>query len=455
MSRNFRNFLWFLFGCIIAAVPLLAEAETISSSTYRFVRFNKYSAPTVYGTWVQFDMSASSTEFYSVGCPASVGGYYVPGKGCNSTPTGSGSGNISYEIQQNTGPGCPLNQNWTLSGQVCTRPDCAPDQIRDENGICRSSCPDGEIQEGDSCVCPFRHERNESGVCELKCPHPKGYRPAGLDYVSGSGAIPDSACVDNCVFNTGMCAALGGTWACDVGPSTGNTCSLPSDPPGPEPEPGDPPPPPPAEPLSKDSPEYDCASKGMASGTVNGQTVCVPASETKSTNNTEQKITRPDGSVGKETTETTTRCSGSDCVTTSTTTISGGGSTGTKEDGTTVTETSGKGACEENPSAPQCKPDEPEFDRPGTGSFEGKGDEVAAAQQAVAAKIEQIKNQVASMFGALGTGGGGLSCDSGVPINALGTNFNLCFASQEGNLHPLQVAVLVIAALAALLIIFR
>lgn len=35
---------------------------------------------------------------------------------------------------------CPLNQNWTLSGSLCTRPDCLTGQVRLSDGTCSKDC---------------------------------------------------------------------------------------------------------------------------------------------------------------------------------------------------------------------------------------------------------------------------------------------------------------------------
>lgn len=238
---------------------------------------------------------------------------------------------------------------------------------------------------------------------------------------------------------------MGGGWNCTLGPSSGDTCDASAPVGNDDPKP--------AEPMPKTSKEYDCVSQGKGFGVSNGQTVCVEPDTTKSKNKTEQTVTRPDGSTSKETTNTTTVCSGAgSCTTTTVTTVSGGGSTGEKPDGTTTSTTTGDGACKANPDSPACKPG---FTKPTKGKFPGKESDIEDAEQALTAKVNQIKAQIAGLFQTMQTGSGGLPCDGGVPVRALGINFNLCFATQEGNLQPLQIAILVIAALASLVIIFR
>jgi len=46
-----------------------------------------------------------------------------------------------YDIKAYSGYSCPSNQNWTLSGSNCTRPDCGPGDVRDPaTGVCQSAC---------------------------------------------------------------------------------------------------------------------------------------------------------------------------------------------------------------------------------------------------------------------------------------------------------------------------
>ncbi|MBW7902270.1 MAG: hypothetical protein H3C26_12365 [Rhodocyclaceae bacterium] len=444
MSRNFRNFLWFLVGCIAAAVPLLSMAETIPAVQMRWARVHTLSSPIVYGPTVWVGMDQSSV-LYQLACEA-AGSHIKAPDGC-----------VGWSQWQNgIAYNCPTGQGWTFSssGNVCTRPDCAEGETRGEDGICRGpECPPGEEPNSSGVCVPIpcsRHYeyRDANGNCVPKCIHPEGFSPAGLGGASGSGgSMPGSVCVDACVFPTTTCVRFPetGAYGCGLGPSTGNTCD--PDAPAGDDDPK------PAEPLPKDSPESDCVSQGKAYGQVNGKTVCVQPDQVSTKNKTEQTVTRPDGTTGKETTNTTTVCSGAgSCTTTTVTTVSGGGSTGEKPDGETTTTTTGNGACKANPDSPACKPG---FTKPTKGEFPGKESDIEDAEQALTAKVNQIKTQIAGLFQTMQTGSGGLPCDGGVPVRALGINFNLCFATQEGNLQPLQIAILVIAALASLVIIFR
>lgn len=206
-------------------------------------------------------------------------------------------------------------------------------------------------------------------------------------------------------------------------------------------------------------PAAGCIANGQEWGTVNGQVVCVspgPTTKTTQTSTASQQVTRPDGSTGTVNTTTTSVCTGAGaCTSTTTTTVAGGGKTGTDPNGTTTTTTNGdkNGVCKEDPKAAGCG-DVPKFVLPKPGKFNSKQTDIEAAQQQLTNQVNTIKGQIASMFGSLSTGGGGLACGQGVQIPQLGINFNLCFSPYEQKLGPIQAAVMFIATLAALFIIF-
>lgn len=61
----------------------------------------------------------------------------------------AGTGTMWLAIKAVNQYQCPANQNWTLSGSTCTRPDCVPPQVRDSGtGQCVSDCPKGKIYGG-------------------------------------------------------------------------------------------------------------------------------------------------------------------------------------------------------------------------------------------------------------------------------------------------------------------
>ena len=64
------------------------------------------------------------------------------------TDTSVGDDSLCYKYQGNA---CPPNQNWTLSGANCTRPDCTATQVRNEVGLCIEKSTGKSAPEDQSC----------------------------------------------------------------------------------------------------------------------------------------------------------------------------------------------------------------------------------------------------------------------------------------------------------------
>lgn len=94
---------------------------------------------------------------------------------------------------------CPVNQNWTLSGSTCSRPDCVTGQTRDSGGVCR--CPAGEEVVGGACtaVCPENATRDGSGSCVCNAGHARSSEGEciGAAEGKGQGDAPGELCVGN------------------------------------------------------------------------------------------------------------------------------------------------------------------------------------------------------------------------------------------------------------------
>lgn len=209
-----------------------------------------------------------------------------------------------------------------------------------------------------------------------------------------------------------------------------------------------------------------CASKGQCPAYVNNVTVCVacnPGTTTKFPGSSSTQTKTPDPSTGQVASTTTTNknttCVDGVCTTTTTiTTTSGGsGAGGTGAGSTSQTNTQQNQQdqatfCEENPNSSMCSKD-PTFKGPGAGSFTSKSTEIQDAERALSQKIDQIKAESSAIFGKLSTGAGGLPCDAGITV--LGQQFRLCFSDFERSLSVVGSALLLIASLIALVIIFR
>ena len=154
--RALRLFSWFLFGVGLAFVWLVppARAETISATLSngdagwqagpRYSRKGDLvaacseiwpgrsyqlhqSSATDYNCWYQSGQYWLIENGNTPWCPSDMQNCYV-------------SGWHSYG-QSKSQYSCPAGQNWTLSGQNCTRPDCAAGEGRTgADGVCRTAC---------------------------------------------------------------------------------------------------------------------------------------------------------------------------------------------------------------------------------------------------------------------------------------------------------------------------
>lgn len=136
MNRALRNLAWFAVGVFLSAFLVIANAETIpatnqgSQAQYRIY----YSANPDAGGF-------QWTAWFATGAAAcaSVGGTAGP-QYCVAVVTGYPNGfTFAYGSGSNIVYTCPTGQNWTLSGQQCTRPDCVSPQVRNPNtGVCEA-----------------------------------------------------------------------------------------------------------------------------------------------------------------------------------------------------------------------------------------------------------------------------------------------------------------------------
>lgn len=193
------------------------------------------------------------------------------------------------------------------------------------------TCPDGESQDG-------------SGACHKVCPT-SGTQLAGMGTVFEAGnGLTSTVCLAGCEASAFMAARQDGknyVW----GPisATGKACTQ-----GPAGLPS----------TSQASPQ---CGVGQCPGTLNGQTICVPCSESKQdtkASSSETAASAASGAApgpGQTTTQSgssSTTCAGDTCTTTGQQTVQNpDGSTETK----TTTTTQSKGDyCKENPKAGAC-----------------------------------------------------------------------------------------------------
>lgn len=91
--------------------------------------------------------------------------------------------------------------------------------------------------------------------------------------------------------------------------------------------------------IPKNSPEYDCVSKGMGYGFVNGAVKCVAKTSSKEKETKSSETTKADGSKTKETKTDNTVCTAGVCTTTTTTITTEYNSSGTVTGTSTKTDT--------------------------------------------------------------------------------------------------------------------
>lgn len=372
IARFLRLFGWFLLGVALAffwLVPARAETRAadagagsvVAPSSVYFNFGANYQGPTFEGAmqhcltnhgpnWcgVCSVTIAGNTASYKLTdggqCP---GGYYQIQRVATCPPGSSqqvvGSGaSARAECVGSGGYTCPPNQNWTLSGNQCTRPDCDGfTETRDSAGVCRH--------------CIAGHYRSQLQYYSYPDPSPdRNY--AILTGNSGAGGdVPATACYDGCTVDLANSTDYrysggggpSGHWTFNGAPKqTGAACSAGG---GTD-----------AAPVPEKTPEANCVAAGMSYGTVNGTVVCVPHGTTQ-----ERKVAETTGPGGGKTTTTETRvCTGGSCNSTTTVTNVNGGASGTATDGTTTSQTEGDegsalqgdggSECEVNPLTAAC-----------------------------------------------------------------------------------------------------
>lgn len=170
------------------------------------------------------------------------------------------------------------------------------------------------------------------------------------------------------------------------------------------------------------------------------------------TTSTEKTVSVTDPQTGnttttKSTSSTTTNSSGATTGTTSggsTGTGTGGGGGGTGGDG------DGLGECALEPNTPMCRKAAALTEK---GKFDNQDPKLLEAKQALTNYFEQVKSEAATLFTPLSGGGGSLPCPA--PIVVLGKSVQFCVSNYSNQVSPLGAAVMLMAALGALFIVFK
>lgn len=208
---------------------------------------------------------------------------------------------------------CPANQNWTLSGSTCTRPDCSAGQTRGADGVCVVTCPAA----GSNAMIGGAKAYGITGT-SAACVSGVVFASCAIKCTSGVSAGGKASCT-GCTF-TGS-NNLSGDTASPIGDADIKDATV--------------------------TPS-ECLAQGKGYITTSGGTTCVASADSPNpVKSTEVSKTETTG-TGAGTSETTTECEGGNCT-----------STTTNKDGTgavigTTTETGTDPAAKEKDPETDC-----------------------------------------------------------------------------------------------------
>lgn len=362
---HFQRLIWFFVGVVLAAVPMLAFANSWVSVTqvrplamgdaYTGTPGAALSAANQHlvGQWV------SSTQGGALSRITPVQSVDVAGlaRDCGAVEVAS----VPNSYRQKCGTGGDAGYIYVqLVTAVGTPPACETGG-RNADGTC-VTCPEGFTWNGSSCEAPECPEGDVwdavQGACRMDCELAASVPPS-RSHVSQGGALCLMGCKrtrgavpggSNCVMQIDVADGSGGL-VCDYA-WTGEQCDWTG-------EKGSGDDPAPTDPVSEDEGQAEQCGPGYVSGTVNGQQTCLlggPPVDTRD-KKTETK-TNPDGTTEtkESTTETKVNPDGTVTTTTTTTTIvkdAAGNVVGT--DVESVGSTQGKdGYCEQKPNDSVC-----------------------------------------------------------------------------------------------------
>jgi len=378
--KTLRLFLYFCVGVLLGGYAVFSYAETMTPTSVQMWGINNY----------QGVSTADTKEMACTKWLAWRGASYIyegiyDGGSLGDCKYHTSSDPSWHQIQGIVKVGspvatCDVSLGWSLSGAVCTRPDCTADQDRNASGVCIPKCADGQIRAEDGVTCrpvcwgaQFYDEINNICKCAYKPPETVSYvvseanakaqkltpptcsngcyqRPSGYLLSCPGGVITmfiggNTTCYTQVEQTGHICApdagGVGEGVQITLSPTLGSSTPAPTGT-GPAGE---------AEPLSNPTNNSDpltCAGNGGNWGVFNGKGTCYSPTKTDPvvTSNEEKKIvTDPiTGESVTVTTTTTNTCTAvGSCSSTSITNVSGGagGGAGT---GTTVTSSGGTSA---------------------------------------------------------------------------------------------------------------
>lgn len=365
MMRVIRNLLFFCAGFFGIFYVGLTYAETIPA-TYVAATSGTGGSQGNDGTgWA----SPNNCLPYAEACASydSGGNHFIVRSGYGATCYNSTNYNSFFALPSCTYGAvpahyeCSTGQNWTLSGQNCTRPDCAAGETRGTNGVCQpayKTCASLVVTSTGSCVksvpcgsdssLPLDSALTNAPICADQKTDPTNCAASGGIVIGTFQGKP--ICLSP-PPNDPTCTALGGTV---VGTLNGQpVCSNTA---------GNPPCPGGGTSVGTINGQPVCngsCGSGSSPGTVNGVTSCYPISPTTTKTTTTKSNSGPattnttstDPNVPATTQQqsTSTTCDGGKCTTT--TIINNG--PGTPSTTTTKQEDQGD-FCAKNPKSSVC-----------------------------------------------------------------------------------------------------
>ena len=367
MNRMLRNSVAFLLGVFIAFCSVRAETIPATSGTETPVQVFR-GRSSIYlnrdDACRSFILDLGSGYFYdyavtmsgpfdqcfghtsSVPAPVNMANVDI-GWRCPSLP----ADNILFQRQprscQTVSYSCPANQNWTLTGTTCTRPDCVDGQQRQPDGTCgEPKCKSGDTSTATYYTGQFYVGQNAVNVVGTKAPTPTtlcdgqcvGSVNTITDCVAATSATPQNPkpviCTAPITLNGSQCTGDNGA------------------PPTPPTVPSNTPPCAPGQGVIEAAGTVKCVDPNQVDKTTNPPVI----------NKTTSTQTHPDGSqVINNTIQT---CTGQGACSTSTTTTitpSTAGGPGTAGQPGTSTKLLDKGSeptsdfCAQNPNLQICK----------------------------------------------------------------------------------------------------
>lgn len=333
MKRYFVNLAALLLGLVLGGVATYASAETINATYTANTGGTRYNPNTTPSANFYSDPLAACLSYWSNSVSVVADGAY--GFRCKDASNlqvgyvtatfGCFDANSHLSVACTGGTySCPENQNWTLSGTTCTRPDCVAPQVRESDGTCSAPpCAAGSTSTASRYVGTFA-TGSATSVYGVATPIPAtlcdgscfGVPTSAISCTAGSAMQGQPVeCTYNITLNGSTCSGGNGTAPVDP------TLTAPNPP---------------------------CSSGQGAISNQAGKVVCVnqgadfqgatyPPKENKTTSTT----TNPDGSTKTVTNIQT--CTGEGACSTSTTTTigaaTGGGAGMAGTPGTTTTST--------------------------------------------------------------------------------------------------------------------